>query len=118
MIPITADKCICKEHIDEEVEILKDNNEIILPTSAIVSLHNQGKNTMGLLSTDHIIVDFTKSKDNIEISGDLRLKGWAQEDIKQRELLECEDEITGYASQTYVEVRKNINNFLNSASAI
>ena len=40
MIPITSDKCICKEHIDEEVEILKDNNELIMPTSAIVSLHN------------------------------------------------------------------------------
>jgi hypothetical protein len=42
---------------------------------------------MAMVPTDHSIKDYTKSEDNLEIKGDLRVKGWAQEDIKQRELL-------------------------------
>lgn len=118
LLPITADKCICKDHLDQEVDVLKAQNEIILPTSAIVSLHNQGKNTMQVVPTDHIIQDFTKTKDGLEIKGDLRVKGWAQEDVKQRELLKSTDVVSGYASTTYVEVRKNLNNFLSSTNSI
>ena len=74
---------------------------------------------MALVPTDHTIKDHLKSKeDNLEISGDLRVKGWAQEDIKQRELLQSKDSVSGYASSTYVGMRKNLNNFLNSANAI
>jgi hypothetical protein len=82
IIPITQDRCICKEHIEAECNVLKDKNEVIMHTSAIVSIHNQGKNSMQLGPTDHIIKDYTNSKDDLVIKGDLRVKGWAQEDIK------------------------------------
>jgi len=32
---------------------------------------------MALIPTDHTIKDLTKSKDDLEIKGDLRVKGWA-----------------------------------------
>ena len=59
-MPITSDKCICKDHLDQEVDVLRDNNEIVMPISAIVSLHNQAKNSMALIPTDHTIKDHTK----------------------------------------------------------